>query len=151
MAIRRVMVVAGAVAALACGGDDGNGGQGPGEEPGENQVLVRNNSFTPATLQVEAGTTVTWIWSSNGVDHNVTFDDGDASDTQGDGTFARGFADVGSFPYHCTIHGSASAGMRGTVTVVVTGGDAGNGGSGGGGNGGGGDGGGYPGDGPGGY
>ncbi|HWB40275.1 MAG TPA: plastocyanin/azurin family copper-binding protein [Gemmatimonadales bacterium] len=147
MELRRVMLAAGAVAALACGGDDGNGGQGPGDEPGENEVLVRNNSFTPATIQVEAGTTIAWIWSSNGVEHNVTFDDGEDSGTQGSGTYTRNFADVGDFPYHCTIHGTATSGMRGTVTVIVTGGDTGNGGGGGGG----GNGGGYPDDGPGGY
>jgi plastocyanin len=127
MAIRRLMLVAGAVSALACGGDDGNGGQGPGDEPGENEVLVGNNSFTPATLQVEAGTTIAWIWSSGGVQHNVTFSDGPASQTQGDGSFSRNFAAVGGFPYHCTIHGSPTSGMRGTVTVVAAGGDSGGG------------------------
>jgi plastocyanin len=137
MRFRGLILMAGTIAALACGGDDGGTGPpGNGGDPPDDQVQVRNNSFTPSALQVEAGTTVTWVWSSGGTVHNVTFDDDVASGNLGDGTFARAFSAAGSFPYHCTIHGSPTSGMRGQVTVVAaaggdTGGDGGDGGGGG--------------------
>ena len=130
MLMRRTILAAGAIAALACGGDDG--GQGPGGGGGEDdQVSVRNNSFSPATLEVEDGGTVFWVWASGGTVHNVTFDDDVTSGNLGEGTFQRTFSEPGTYPYHCTIHGSATAGMRGTVTVAAAAGDVGGGGGGG--------------------
>ena len=90
----------------------------------------------PVTIPAP-GTTVTWQWAPDAVEHNVTFDDGPQSPTQSSGTFPRTFANAGTYAYHCTIHGAAV--MHGTVTVAASGGSGG-GGSGGGG---GGDGGGY--------
>ena len=81
-----------------------------------NAVTVADNSFTPNATTVAPGTAVTWTWKGNS-QHNVTFDDGTKSSTQSSGTFQRTFATPGSFPYHCTIHGSPGAGMHGTVTV----------------------------------
>ena len=75
------------------------------------------------------------------MEHNVTFQSGSSSATQGSGSFARAFQAAGSFPYVCTIH--VAEGMTGVVNV-----SAGTGGTGGGGGGGGDDpgggGGGYP-------
>jgi plastocyanin len=135
MAIRRLILLGGAVVSLACGGDDGgNGGTGPPDgDPGENQVRVQNNVFNPATRSAEPGATISWVWASGGVEHNVTFDDGEESGNQSSGTFTRTFTEAGDYPYHCTIHGSPTGGMRGTVQVAATGGGAGNGGGGGGG------------------
>ncbi|MGH7579975.1 MAG: plastocyanin/azurin family copper-binding protein, partial [Gemmatimonadales bacterium] len=100
MVIRRVVLVVGAAAALACGGDD-DGGQGPGPNEPEGDVIVRNDNFAPAALQVEAGATVVWVWSSGGTVHNVTFDNDDVtSGSQGSGTFDRTFAEPGAYPYH---------------------------------------------------
>jgi plastocyanin len=128
MLMQRAILAVSAIAALACGGDDG--GQGPGGGGGEDdQVSVRNNSFSPATLGVDAGSTVFWVWASGGTLHNVTFDDDVASGNLGDGTFERTFSEPGTYPYHCTIHGSATAGMRGTVTVAAAAGDVGGGGN----------------------
>ena len=143
MSVRGSILLATLVAAVACSGDNGDGGQGPDETP-EGDVLVRNNFFDPSGLEVTPGSTVVWAWSSGGVTHNVTFDDGEASDDQTSGTYERTFATGGSYPYHCTFHGSATSGMRGVVTVTETpspGND----------DDGGGNGGGYPDDGPGGY
>jgi plastocyanin len=63
---------------------------------------------------VATGTTVTFTWNSGATQHNVTFDDGPASANQASGTYQRTFGTAGSFPYECTIHGSA---MSGTITV----------------------------------
>jgi plastocyanin len=96
---------------------------------------VGNNFFNPSSVSITAGEGVVWTWSAGAAQHNVTFDDGPASETQSSGTFSRTFASAGTFPYHCTIHGTA---MSGTVTVAAQGGSAGGGGEGGGGGGGGG-------------
>jgi plastocyanin len=109
------------VAAAGCGGDSGSDtttGPPSSPPPASNTVSVSNNSFSPATMTVAPGTTVTWQWAAGAVDHNVTFDDGDHSPTQSSGTFARTFSSAGTFPYHCTIH--QSLGMTGTITVSAS-------------------------------
>ena len=50
---------------------------------------------------------------------DTAFDDGEQSGNRSSGTYQRTFADAGSFPYHCTIHGTATSGMRGSVTVTA--------------------------------
>jgi plastocyanin len=146
MSVPRSILLAALVAAAACSDDNGDDG-GSGPDP-EGDIIVENNDFDPSTLEVAQGATVVWAWSSGGVTHNVTFDDGEQSGNRSSGTYTRTFAAAGTFPYHCTLHGSATSGMRGSVTVTAPStGEDGNGGSGGGGNGGGGNGGGggYPG------
>ena len=75
MRLRRLLLAVGAIAAVACS-DSGDGGQGPGDEHPEGDILVRNNSFVPPALEVAPGATVVWAWASQGTVHNVTFDDG---------------------------------------------------------------------------
>ena len=130
MRVRSLILAAGAFAAVAC---SDSGGQGPGDQPPEGDILVRNNFFDPSVLEVAPGATVVWAWASNGVVHDILFDDGPTSGQQGSGTFERTFAAVGDFPYHCTIHGVSMSG----VVNVVAGSSPGDGGGGGGGGGGG--------------
>jgi amicyanin len=67
-------------------------------------------AFSPATLTIKAGTTVTWI-NNTAVGHTVTSDDGKSFDSgtsnpiaaQG-GTFSFTFTTPGTFAYHCEIH-----------------------------------------------
>lgn len=115
MRVRRLLLAAGAIAAVACS-DGGNGGQEPGDETPDGDVLVRNDFFDPAELEVAPGTTVVWAWASNGTVHDIRFDDGPTSGQQGSGTFERTFAALGDFPYHCTIHGTS---MSGVINVVA--------------------------------
>lgn len=117
MSVRGSILLAALVAVAACSGDNGDGGQGPGETP-DGDILVRNNSFNPTTLEVGPGASVVWAWASSGVTHNVTFDDGEESGDRSSGSYQRTFAAAGTFPYHCTIHGTATSGMRGVVTVT---------------------------------
>lgn len=100
---------------LGCGGGDSGTPTGP-TTGGANTVTVGNNFFSPATITVPVGTAVTWNWAQGDVSHNVTFDDGQHSETQSSGQFQRTFTAAGTFPYHCTIHGAAV--MSGTVTVT---------------------------------
>ena len=118
MSLRGPILLAALVAVAACGGDSGNGGQDPGETP-EGDVLLRTSSFDPAELTVAPGTTVVWAWAS-ALQHNITFNDGESSGNQSSGTYERTFAAAGTFPYHCTIHGTPTSGMRGVVTVSGT-------------------------------
>ena len=82
--------------------------------PAAAAVTVADNSFSPESARIATGGTVTWTWAGANP-HNVTFSTGtDNSMTQSSGTFARTFADAGSYSYLCTIHGSS---MSGTVVV----------------------------------
>jgi len=85
-------------------------------------------AFTPATLTVNSGATVTWQ-NDSGVIHNVVWvsaagrNAAAAGDGTGDianfgaGSHARLFTAPGSYDFYCTIHGSPTAGMHGTLTV----------------------------------
>ena len=84
-----------------------------------NTVNIKSFSFQPATLNVPAGTTVTWHNQDN-VQHTVTSDVQDLFDS---GTIATGkkftytFQAPGRYSYHCSIH----PGMKGTIIVAGTG------------------------------
>jgi plastocyanin len=119
-------------AAAGCGGAGTDPGYGSGGPPGgnpppgnpsPNSVTITNNTFDPASVTVSVGQSVTWTWnacSSDGyggnmcTDHNVTFDDGVASSTKSEGSWSRNFAKAGTYPYHCSVHGSY---MSGAVVV----------------------------------
>lgn len=100
---------------------NGNDNNGPDtEEPGPNEVEIVGQSFSPSTLEVEVGTTVTWENNSDMV-HTVT----SGSDRTADGTFDSGnlsegdtfsytFNEVGEFDYFCMPHENMTA----TVNVV---------------------------------
>jgi plastocyanin len=89
--------------------------------------------FTAATsnnpsLTVAANTSVTWTNNSGGVEHDVVFDNPAAALAVGNGgsgdvspntsgSNQRQFAAAGTFPFHCTFHGTPQSGMRGSVIV----------------------------------
>jgi plastocyanin len=85
------------------------------------QVTVGNNVFSPASLTVEEGDTVTWVKAAGGL-HNVAADGGafrSGNPTSNAFSFGHTFTAQGAFPYHCEAHGGpGGAGMSGTVTVV---------------------------------
>lgn len=130
-----LILAAATLAAMACGGSSGgytSGPTNPGTGTGAGTppvatntvTLTTDNQFTPGSIDVPAGTTVTWKWApctdggyggyGSCPSHSVAFDDGISSATQSDGTFSRTFTAAGTFKYHCAIHGSA---MSGQVTV----------------------------------
>lgn len=76
--------------------------------------------FTPASLTVEPGTTVRWIWSDG--PHTVTSNGpatfpGSPDETSYPFVYEFTFTTAGTYNYHCSVHGSAATGMRGTVVV----------------------------------
>ena len=88
-------------------------------------VLALDNNFVPAELTVEAGTEV--VFTNNGRnDHNIVQPDDPTVSEWGvlDGVFVPGatyshvFDTPGTYLYICTIHGTATAGMFGTIVVT---------------------------------
>jgi plastocyanin len=79
-----------------------------------NTVTMKNLMYSPTTLTVSVGTTVTWK-NTDTMQHSVTSDTGlfDSGLFNPGGTFTYTFNTAGTYRYHCTIH----AGMVGTVIV----------------------------------
>ena len=122
------MIAAVALLSLAACGD-GNGGGGlygggddgtqatPATSPASGEAVgISGNTFSPATLTVAVGSTVTWT-NEDAVPHTVTSTDGPGVDAavtdtfdsgdlgQGD-TFSFTFDEAGTYDYECTIHAS---------------------------------------------
>ena len=83
------------------------------------------NQFSPATVTVTVGQTVTWVWAEGALAHNVTPDDILGKIPQGEPglfdaphTYSYTFTKAGTYHYHCANHGAAGGvGMSGTVVV----------------------------------
>jgi plastocyanin len=78
---------------------------------GVTQVAIEDNHFSPDSIEIPPGTTVTWTWKGDH-DHNV-HGDGLDSPTQDSGTYAFTFDQPGTYDYECTLH----LGMKGRVIV----------------------------------
>jgi amicyanin len=82
--------------------------------PGGGMVNIDNFSFSPKSLTVKAGATVTWM-NHDDIPHNVVSTDRKFSspvlDT--DQNFSFSFREPGSYPYFCKIHPM----MTGTIVV----------------------------------
>jgi plastocyanin len=80
-------------------------------------VDVMDNFFTPATVTITAGGTVTWTWRG-GNPHSVTNKTGSTetydSGITPSGSFSHTYPTAGTFNYYCKVHGVS---MSGTVTV----------------------------------
>lgn len=92
------------------------------------EVEVRDNSFSPAGLTVQAGDTVKWVRVGSNP-HTVTADDDsfhsgdcpglDCFSPLGRQEFTHTFDAVGEAGYYCEIHGGAGgSGMSGVVSVL---------------------------------
>jgi plastocyanin len=105
-----------ATAITSGGGGGGGGGGGP---YGVQLLSDGRDHFEPASLTVPVGATVTWTWVSGF--HSVT-PTGTPSFT-GNGpvsaptTFSQTFTTAGTYLYYCLVHGTPTAGMRGTIVV----------------------------------
>ena len=107
--------LAAAIVLAGCGGDDGGGG-GADAAPvtGVTEVAAKDNRFTPAAIQVPAGTEVTWRFEDGFVPHDVKADGFSSGEPRREGTFTHTFAQPGTYAYHCTVHD----GMTGRVVVT---------------------------------
>jgi plastocyanin len=108
----------------ACGSDDKASSSGTSGTPAAtNEFTVKSNEFSPKTLSVKVGDTVTWKWA--GGIHNVvsganctpdnSYTSGPPNGTVGN-TFTHVYDKAGTYEFHCNPH-CASSGMKGTVTV----------------------------------
>ncbi len=102
-----------ATALSACGS-----GSSPAVAAGPNHVLVANFAFSPSSLSVRVGDSVTWDFDQPDAPHNVA--NGAGSDQfasgapQAHGHFTYRFTQVGTVHYVCVVHPS----MRGSVIVT---------------------------------
>jgi plastocyanin len=84
----------------------------PGSTATNESVSIANNAYTPSTMTVNVGSTVTWA-NGDTVTHTVTADDQSFSSglLKKATTWAHTFAAPGTFTYFCEIHPE----MTGTV------------------------------------
>ena len=81
-------------------------------------VVITDMKFAPETINVSAGTTVTWH-NLDSKSHTATANDG-SWDTGEMGTadsHSIKFDKVGTYKYHCKYHAILGVGMTGTVIV----------------------------------
>jgi len=97
----------------ATGTTGGTGGTGAGG-PGANEVFIQGMAFSPSSITVTAGTTITWT-NKDVATHTVTSDTKlfDSGNVGSNATFSFTFATAGTYAYHCNIHPS----MVASVTV----------------------------------
>jgi amicyanin len=94
-----------------------NMGLAQAEEPA-NAISIHNFSFTPPTLTVKAGTTVTWT-NKDDIPHGIgsannAFKKGPALDT--DDSYSFTFTAPGTYQYFCYLHPH----MVGSIVVEST-------------------------------
>ena len=90
----------------------------PAQPVGSNEILIKNFAFSPASLTIRTGATVTWL-NQDEATHQIASDPvtpaAFSSDPLADGASYRfTFIKPGTYTYHCSIHPS----MKGTIIVV---------------------------------
>ena len=86
-------------------------------------VTIANFAFSPGTITVQAGSTVTWV-NNDSVAHTATGDNGefDTGSIAPGGSATITFDTAGTFAYHCSIHPNMTA----SITVQAASGNTGN-------------------------
>ncbi len=119
--MRPVLRVARALAALTAAGALLALPSGPAGAEDQTVTANAQNQFTPETVTVDPGDTVTWQWAG-GFGHTVTSRSGPWSHDAALGPPALSpqtsvtFETPGTYTYYCRTHDNA--GMRGTVVVT---------------------------------
>ena len=120
---RWLLVISTSILGAACGGDGYGGPTSPsGGPPGDPQPTATvqatpGERFTPGTVELTAGGTVTFAFGS--LAHNVFFDNAPAGApanieaATSNQSVARTFPTAGRYVYNCHLH----PGMTGTVNV----------------------------------
>lgn len=129
--------VVAALLAAACSSNPMSGGGGGGGTPSGPSVSAAEYSFSPETLSVKVGSTVTWT-NHGSLPHTATSDAGDSlswdsgsmagsstdpyGGTTPGGSFSIVFSKAGTYPFHCNFHGVAGSptyhGMVGAIKVT---------------------------------
>jgi plastocyanin len=102
------LALVGAIAALM------SLGAPPPTRAAQHAVLIADSAFSPATMTVTVGDTVTWT-NADGRPHTVTSNDGafDSGNLDEGGVFSFTFSEPGTYTYHCNYHDQMQA------TIVV--------------------------------
>jgi len=119
LVIALLALLAGALAASACGGGSKEkatpAATSPAGTPKATQaaatpeaegasVEIKNFAFEPKTVTIKVGQTVTWT-NQDSTTHTVTGDGGIDSDDLSKGkSYPKTFDTEGTFDYHCTPH-----------------------------------------------
>jgi len=114
--VKRILIIGLAAAALgltACGGSDSEpAAADPPATAGAATVQVGDNTFTPATIEVAVGETVTFE-NGGAIPHTVTGDGFDSGSMAPGDTFTFTAEKAGTVSYVCSFH----PGMQGTIEV----------------------------------
>jgi plastocyanin len=92
-----------------------------GQQTTAHIVYIRDFYFSPASISVQPGTTVTWV-NAGQAPHTVTSDDGqfDSGVLMPGDSYKVKFVGQGTLTYYCAIHpfmrGSVGVGMTPTVS-----------------------------------
>jgi plastocyanin len=102
---------------LACSSGSGYGNAAAtttSVAPAANSITIANFAFSPASITVKVGTTVTWT-NKDSTAHTVTSDSGvfDSGNLAVNANYSYAFSKAGTFAYHCAIHQN----MKATVIV----------------------------------
>ena len=81
-------------------------------------VTIKNFRYTPSTVKITVGDSVTWT-NSDSATHTVSVDGGsrgklESGDISQNRTFRKHFTTSGTFAYHCAYHSF----MHGVITVA---------------------------------
>ena len=87
---------------------------GAGDRPRTVTVTIRNMAFSPASVQINPGDSITWT-NTDDRDHNVTARDGSfkSGNIRAGGSFSHRFEKPGNFAYGCGYHPR----MKGVISV----------------------------------
>jgi len=107
-----LLIVSTAILMTACYKSNNNNGGTT-----SNTIRMNNSAFSPSTLTVVAGSTVTWMNDDN-IIHAVTTGDGsiNSGDIAVGSSYTKTFSTAGTFNYF----DSHNANMTGVLTVVVS-------------------------------
>jgi plastocyanin len=130
-AVTAVLLAAALTGCSSSSSSDGTSGQASASPDGT-VIKLSRLMYMPATIEIEAGTTVTWTNDESishtvtsgmptGVDSNTSLRSGEEPDglydeqlpKQGD-SFTFTYDEPGTYPYYCDIH----KGMNGEIVVV---------------------------------
>jgi len=78
---------------------------GYAQQPASTEIKIDNFSFTPATISVTAGTTITWI-NRDDIPHKVmgSNDEFKSKVLDTDEKFSYTFSKAGTYSYFCSLH-----------------------------------------------
>ncbi len=106
---------------------DASGGDA---DDASHQIVMRNMAFSPKSMTVHVGESVTWT-NQDSMGHTVSADDPTQWGTRGSGdnstdwlqkgqTWSHTFTEPGTYHYYCKPHASGSMGARqGMVGTII--------------------------------